>query len=105
MVLEPNPSIHRRFQEPVIEDLKRKESGSTADVIEMHVKNYKDTMITLSDLARLTALSPEEVEQDIEELKEQGLIRTYALKKDTYVWHAGAAKEAEETLLNALKKV
>ena len=104
VVLEPNPSIHRRFQEPVIEDLKRKESGSTADVIEMHVKNYKDTMITLSDLARLTALSPEEVEQDIEELKEQGLIRTYALKKDTYVWHAGAAKEAEETLLNALKK-
>lgn len=81
VVLEPNPSIHRRFQEPVIEDLKRKESGSTADVIEMHVKNYKDTMITLSDLARLTALSPEEVEQDIEELKEQGLIRTYALKK------------------------
>ena len=104
VVLEPNPSIHRRFQEPVIEDLKRKESGSTADVIEMHVKNYKDTMITLSDLARLTALSPEEVEQDIEELKEQGLIRTYALKKDTYVWHAGAAKEAEEILLNALKK-
>ena len=38
VVLEPNPSIHRRFQEPVIEDLKRKESGSTADVIEMHVK-------------------------------------------------------------------
>ena len=70
----------------------------------MHVKNYKDTMITLSDLARLGQLSPEEVEQDIEETKEQGLIRTYALKKDTYVWHAGAAKEAEETLLNALKK-
>ena len=38
VVLEPNPSIHRRFQEPVIEDLKRKESGSTADFIERIIK-------------------------------------------------------------------
>lgn len=104
VILEPNPSIHRRFQEAVIEDLKRKESGSTADVIEMHVKSCKDTMITISDLARLTALSSEEVEKDIEELKDQGLIRTYALKKETYVWHTGAAKEAEEELLEVLKK-
>src|SRR5699024_473329 len=29
VILEPNPAVHRRFQQQVIEDLERKESGST----------------------------------------------------------------------------
>ena len=52
VVLEPNPKIKRRFQDAVIEELKRKESGSTADVIEMHVKAHADTLITIADLAK-----------------------------------------------------
>ena len=71
VVLEPNPRVKRRFQEDVIEELTRKESGSTADVIEMHVKGHGDTLITLAELAKLTALSPDEVQEDIDMLKEQ----------------------------------
>jgi selenocysteine-specific elongation factor SelB len=33
VILEPNPKIKRRFQPEVIEELKRKEEGSSADVI------------------------------------------------------------------------
>ena len=34
VILEPNPGVKRRFQQDVIEELKRKESGSSADAID-----------------------------------------------------------------------
>ena len=104
VVLEPNPKIKRRFQLDEIEELRRKEEGSSADVIEMHVKSHADTLITVSELAKLTALSPEEVEQDVKELEEQGSIYVFPMRKDTYVWHSDSAREAEHTLLKALKE-
>lgn len=81
MILEPNPGVKRRFQQDVIEELKRKESGSSADVIELHIKEHGDTMITSAELAKLTALSMDEVNQDIEELKENGQIYVFPMKK------------------------
>ena len=104
VVLEPNPKIKRRFQPEVIEELKRKEEGSSADVIEMHVKSHAETLITVTELAKLTALSPEEVEQDVKELEEQGSIYAFPMRKDTYVWHSDSAREAERILLKALKE-
>lgn len=70
----------------------------------MHVKSHADTLITVSELAKLTALSPEEVEQDVKELEEQGSIYVFPMRKDTYVWHSDSAREAEHTLLKALKE-
>ncbi len=103
VVLEPNPKVKKRFQEQTIEELKRKESGSTADIIEMHVKSHGDTAITLAELAKLTALSIEEVQADVEELKDQSIVHTFAMRKDTYVWHADTARGALHTLSEALK--
>ncbi len=102
VILEPNPKIKRRFQEQTIEELKRKESGSSADVIEMHAKSHGDTLITMAELAKLTALSAEEVEEDIKELEGQGLVRTFAMRKDTYVWHMDSERAAVRTLKDAL---
>ena len=104
VVLEPNPKIKRRYQPEVNEELKRKEEGSSADVIEMHVKSHAETLITVTELAKLTALSPEEVEQDVKELEEQGSIYAFPMRKDTYVWHSDSAREAERILLKALKE-
>ncbi len=103
VVLEPNPKVKKRFQEKTIEELKRKESGSTADVIELHVKAHGDTAITLAEVAKLTALSMEEVQEDVQELESQGLVHTFAMRKDTYVWHADSARAAVGKLLEALK--
>ncbi len=102
VILEPNPKIKRRFQEQTIEELKRKESGSSADVIEMHVKSHAETLITLAELAKLTALSSEEVEADVKELESQGLVRSYAMRKDTYVWHRDSERAAVHVLKEAL---
>ena len=103
VILEPNPGVKRRFREEVIEELKRKESGSTADVIELHVKEHKDTLITMTELAKLTALSFEEVQEDVKELEEQGLVCVFPMRKDTYVWHTDSKRAAGQLLNQALK--
>lgn len=104
VILEPNPTVKRRFQGEVIEELKRKESGSSADVIELHVKEHADTLITLTELAKLTALSVEEVREDIDELLKEGKIRTYAMRKDIYAWHTDSERAMLLTLTDTLRK-
>ena len=104
VILEPNPGVKKRFQEDVIEELKRKESGSSADVIELHVREHADTLITLAELAKLTALSIDEVQEDISELLSQGLVQVFAMRKDTYVWHAESIRAAKQTLDKALRE-
>ena len=104
VILEPNPSIHKRFQEQVIRELEQKESGSSADVIELHVKEHGDTMITQAELARLTALSMEEVVADVEELAAAGRVQTFVMRKDTYIWHSDSERQARTVLLEALKE-
>lgn len=104
VVLEPNPGVKRRFREEAIEELKRKESGSSADIIELHVKEHGSAMITLAELARITAMSMEEVEKDVQELESSGQVKVFAMKKDTYVWHTDSERAALGNLLDSLKK-
>ena len=87
IVLEPNPKKKKRFDKDAIEELQRKESGSSEDVIELHVKSHEETMITVTELAKLTALSMEEVTEDVQSLEQQGIVKVFRMKKDTYVWH------------------
>ena len=103
VVLEPNPKRKRRFQDDVIEELKRKESGSTEDVIEMHVKAHGETMVTLAELAKLTALSLEEVVEDVNSLEAQGIVRVFRMKKDTYVWHVVNDQQIRQELTKVLR--
>ena len=102
VILEPNPSVHRRHQQQVIEDLERRESGSSADVVELHVKSHAETMVTLSEIARLTALSAEEVEADAAQLAAEGTVLLFPMKKETWAWHRQDVARARETILAAL---
>lgn len=102
VVLEPNPGIKKRFHQEVIDELKRKESGSVADVIELHIKEHGKTLVTLAELASLTALSADEIKEAAQELRGQGLIYTFELKKDTWMWHADSKREAQQEILAAL---
>lgn len=102
VVLEPNPSIHRRFQETVLEDLRRKESGTSADVIEMHIREHGDGLVTQAELARLTALSLEETAEALEELESSGTIQIFTTRKDVFAWHSGSERLARQSILDAL---
>ena len=85
-VLEPNPKAKRRFKEEALEELRRKEAGSSVDVVQMHVKSHRDTLITITELAKLTALSEEEIRQDVSELEDGSEAFVFPMKKDTYVF-------------------
>lgn len=103
IVLEPNPKKKKRFQPDVIEELKQKESGSSADVIELHVKQHEATMVTAAELAKITALSPEEVREDLEQLKEAGSVLLFPMKKDVYVWHRTSAEKMRDAIVAELQ--
>lgn len=103
VVLEPNPSKKKRFHQETIEELKRKEGGSSADVIELHVRQYQETMVTAQELAKLTALSLDEVLGDIQELEEERILVSFPMKKETYVWHRVDFDGAKEAICPALK--
>lgn len=103
VVLEPNPTKKKRFNPETIEELKRKESGSSEDIIEMHIKNSKDSMLTVAELAKITALSLDEVKQDVDALEEKGLIKVFHMKKDSYTWHRDNDKALQEEMIKTLQ--
>lgn len=103
VILEPNAAKKKRFSPEVLESLKQKESGSAADVIELHVRDYRDTMTTVAELAKLTALSVEEVGTAVNELKSQSLVCAFPMKKDIYVWHSADEQKCREQILKALR--
>ena len=102
IVLEPNPKKKKRFDKDAIEELQKKESGSSEDVIELHVKSHEETMITVTELAKLTALSMEEVTEDVQSLEQQGIVKVFRMKKDTYVWHTIHEQNMRHRLTEAL---
>ena len=69
----------------------------------MHVKEHGDSLITLAELAKLTALSIEEIEEASKDLKEEGLILEFGLRKDTYLWHGDESRKRLREILEALK--
>ena len=103
VVLEPNPKRKKRFDSEAIEELQRKESGSSEDVLEMHVKAHGETMITVNELAKLTALSLEEVTEDVASLESQGIVKVFRMKKDAYVWHAVHDQQIRQELIKAIR--
>ena len=103
-VLEPNPKAKRRFKEAALEELRRKEAGSSVDVVQMHVKSHRDTLITITELAKLTALSEEEIRQDVSELEDGSEAFVFPMKKDTYVWMRDDELYLQDQIKAELKK-
>ena len=91
------PKKRKRFDEDLIEELKVKEKGSGADVIEKIIKEAKD-LISVSSLAKTTALTEAEVKENIELLDQEERISLFAVKNEKYVWHKSFERELEESL-------
>lgn len=103
VVLEPNPVRKKRFDEKAIEELKKKESGSLADVMELHIKQHADTMITMAELAKIMAHSVDELQEYLEELKEEGIVHVFTMKKDVYLWHRDSEYALRQKIQEAIE--
>ena len=104
IVLEPNPLRKKRFDAQAIEELKKKESGSLGDVMELQIKEHGDTMITLAELAKVMAHSVDELKEYLEELEESGTIFVFPMKKDTYLWHRDSEFAVRQKIEETLQK-
>ena len=104
IVLEPNPVRKKRFDAQAIEELKKKESGSLGDVMELQIKEHGDTMITLAELAKVIAHSVDELKEYLEELEESGTIFVFPMKKDTYLWHRDSEFAVRQKIEETLQK-
>lgn len=104
IVLEPNPVRKKRFDAQAIEELKKKESGSLGDVMELQIKEHGDTMITLAELAKVMAHSVDELKEYLEELEESGTIFVFQMKKDTYLWHRDSEFAVRQKIEETLQK-
>ena len=87
-----------------IEELKKKESGSLGDVMELQIKEHGDTMITLAELAKVMAHSVDELKEYLEELEESGTIFVFPMKKDTYLWHRDSEFAVRQKIEETLQK-
>ena len=76
IVLEPNPMRKKRFDAQAIEELKKKDSGSLGDVMELQIK----------------------------ELEESGTIFVFQMKKDRYLWHRDSEFAVRQKIEETLQK-
>ncbi len=102
IILESNPRKKKRFNETVISDLEKKESGTLEDIIELHVKEHGDTMITLGELGKIMAHSESELKGPIQVLKENGVVHAFSMKKDTFLWHRDSEYQVQERIRHDL---
>ena len=102
VILDANPTKKTPFNKAQLEEVKRKEEGSHTDIVELLVKKHPE-MITIKEIGKLTGLSLEEVNECINELKEENLVLTYEMKKDVYVYHSSEEMRLKRETLEFIK--
>lgn len=95
-ILEPVPLKKKRFDDKLIEELKVKEKGSSTDVIEKIIRENSKNVPTVADIAKITALAEDEINNSVEILEEEEKITSFSLKNDKYLWHKSYEREIEE---------
>lgn len=102
VILDANPTKKTPFNNAQLEEIKRKEEGSHSDIVELLVKKHPE-MITIKEIGKLTGLSVEEVNECIDELKEENLVLTYEMKKDIYVYHSSEEMRLKRETMELVK--
>ncbi|WP_313340697.1 selenocysteine-specific translation elongation factor [Sedimentibacter sp.] len=97
-IIEPVPLKKKRFDDLLIEELKVKEKGSSSDVIEKIITENSKNVPAISDIAKITALSEEEINLSVEILEEEEKITVFSFKSDKYLWHKNYERSVEESI-------
>ncbi|WP_313164223.1 selenocysteine-specific translation elongation factor [Sedimentibacter sp.] len=97
-IIEPVPLKKKRFDDLLLEELKVKEKGSSSDVIEKIITENSKNVPSISDIAKITALSEDEIKLNVEILEEEEKITVFNFKNDKYVWHKNYERSIEESI-------
>ena len=98
-IIEPVPNKKSRADDKLIEDLKIKEQGSHTDVIENIIKENSAIIPSINELAKITAMSIEEINNNVIELEKENKITVFKLKNDMYIWHKSYENNIESKIV------
>lgn len=87
IILDPNPSKKKRYDEGILEELAIKDKGSKKDVIERIIKDRRDEFLSIKDISSNISISEEELEAEIKSLNKEGKIISFPLTNETYYIH------------------
>ena len=87
IVLDPNPTKKKRFDEDTIKALEIKSQGDSTDIVENLIQKNSNIFPTLKELSVMTSNTVEELEGYIKELEEKKRVVRFDLAKDKYVIH------------------
>lgn len=102
VVIEANPNKKKRFDEKTLSEMSLKEQGGHGDMIELLIKQHSESAITAAEIAKLTGLTLEETAAETAQLEEQGLIRSFRMKKDLHLWHSSFENKVTESIVDYL---
>jgi len=97
-IIESVPAKRKRFDANLIEELKIKEKGSNTDVIEKIIRENSKLIPSVNELARITALTENEIKNNIEILEEEEKITVLRLKNEIYVYHKDYERDFENKI-------
>lgn len=103
VVIEANPNKKKRFDEKTLSEMSLKEQGGHGDMIELLIKQHSESAITAAEIAKLTGLTLEETAAETAQLEEQGLIRSFRMKKDLHLWHSSFENKVTESIVDYLR--
>jgi len=102
VVIEANPQKKKRFDQKALKEMALKEEGGHGEMIELLVKQHSEAAVSAAEIARLTAISPEEAMEEIRALEAQGLIASFPMKKDVYLWHTSHERKLRQGIADML---
>lgn len=97
-IIEPVPSKKKRFDEKTIESIRIKENGSHTDVIENIILENSKNIPSIVELAKITAMSIDEIKQNVDNLCDSEKITVITLKNDVYIWHKDYESKIEKEI-------
>ena len=74
VILDANPKKHSRFNEEILEKLKVQLEGNSSDLIANYLLSHQDYLVAKDNIVKDLQLPVNEVEADIAQLLEEGLI-------------------------------
>lgn len=103
-VIEAVPNKKSKANDNLIESLKLKEKGSNTEVTENIIKENSSLLPSINELAKLTAMSVEEIKLNINDLENEGKITVIRLKNDSYIWHKSYEREIESKVFSYIQE-
>lgn len=103
VILEPNPTKKKRFDEAAIKELEIKEEGEAIDIIEKIIFDNSKTFPTIKEISTTTAMLEEKVKEDVETLSKNNKVVIFSLTKDLHVIHMDYFNNMKEKILKELE--